>query len=80
MNAQFKSVFAKDDDDTPTPNLNRLPYPQIGSLTVITEGVEKLLENLVTHKASGPDKIPNHYLKMNATRTAGHLHPIIADR
>ena len=33
------------------------------NITISIEGVEKLLDNINIHKASGPDKIPNIILK-----------------
>ena len=36
---------------------------KLPDLTIKTEGVEKLLINIVTSKACGPDNIPNIILK-----------------
>ena len=36
---------------------------KLPDLTIKTEGVEKLLKNIVTSKACGPDNIPNIILK-----------------
>ena len=38
---------------------------KLPDLTIKTEGVEKLLKNIVTFKACGPDKIPNIILRKN---------------
>ena len=38
-------------------------YPNIENITISIEGVEKLIDNINIHKASGPDKIQNIILK-----------------
>ena len=48
-------------DHLPTMSLPR--YPNIENITISIEGVEKLLDSINIHKASGPDKIPNIILK-----------------
>ena len=49
------------DDDTD--HLPHSKYPNVENITISIEGVEKLLDNINIHKASGQDKIPNIILK-----------------
>ena len=63
LNHQFKSVFTMDDDTDHLPTMSHPKYPNIENITISIEGVEKLLDNINIHKASGPDKIPNIILK-----------------
>jgi hypothetical protein len=39
------------------------PHPVIQSLTITTPGIQKLLDNINPHKASGPDNISGRILK-----------------
>ena len=52
-----------DDDTDHLPTMSHPKYPNIENITISIEGVEKLLDNINIHKASGPDKIPNIILK-----------------
>ena len=52
-----------DDDTDHLPTMSHHKYPNIENITISIEGVEKLLDNINIHKASGPDKIPNIILK-----------------
>ena len=63
LNHQFKSVFTMDDDTDHLPTMSHPKYPNIENITISIEGVEKLLDNINIHKASGPDKVPNIILK-----------------
>ena len=61
MLKEFSSVFTHED-------INSIPWlgpaeQKISDITVTEEGVSKLLANIKTHKASGPDKISNRVLK-----------------
>ena len=49
---------------------------KLPDLTIKTEGVEKLLKNIVTSKACGPDNIPNIILKMCVAPLAPGLRTI----
>ena len=49
------------DDDSD--HLSTMSYPNIENIAISTEGVEKLLDSINIHKASGLDKIPNIILK-----------------
>ena len=62
LNAQFKSFFTKDDFSGAL-EFEGVPQPSIDNLTVTAEGLTKLLKNLNTKKACGPDAIPNIFLK-----------------
>ena len=70
LNAQFKSVFVQESQSGPVPSLSGTPFANIRDLHITTKGVEKLLENLNVHKASGPDQIPNTILKNTAKQIA----------
>ena len=63
LSHQFKSVFTIDDDTDRLPTMSHPKYPNIENITISIKGVEKLLDNINIHKASGPDKIPNIILK-----------------
>ena len=52
-----------EDDTDHLPTMSHSKYPNIENITISIEGVEKLLNNIDIHKASGPDKIPNIILK-----------------
>ena len=52
------------DPDEKLPNVSGKSYPNMFDLHIMVEGVEKQLLNLVLSKASGPDRIPNMYLKI----------------
>lgn len=65
---QFKSVFTKS-SSRPLPHL-KPPSPDIQPITISEPGVAKLLHQLKTNKASGPDAIPNIVLKTLADTIA----------
>ena len=44
--------------------------PTIGDLKITTKGVEKQLSTLNINKASGPDQIPNIFLRQTAKESA----------
>ncbi len=62
MNAQFQSVFTREDTSA-LPELPESNHPNIGDLDITPAGIIKLLKNLQTNKASGPDGLPNLILK-----------------
>ena len=74
LNTQFSSVFNKNEDKTTIKNKGPSPYPSMDSITVSTEGVQKLLDGLNIHKASGPDGIPSRLLK----ELSHELAPVLA--
>ena len=55
----YTMVFTMDDDTDHLPTMSHPKYPNIENINISIEGVEKLLDNISIHKASGPDKIPN---------------------
>jgi hypothetical protein len=62
LNEQFKSVFTTESIDN-IPNKGVSPHPVIPSLTITTPAIQKLLNNINPHKASGPDNISGRILK-----------------
>ena len=72
---QFKSMFTQGDDSYITPPTNQT-IPNCQPIIINTAGVAKLLSNIQTHKASGPDNIPNTVLKTcTDTIAPSHWHP-----
>ena len=63
LNAQFSSVFNKDEQTSTIPDKGPSPYPGITTVTVGLDGVQKLLAGLQIHKATGPDNISCRTLK-----------------
>ena len=63
---QFSSVFTKPKEGD-MPNVKRHVDSSLTDITIATPGVAKLLRNIKTSKASGPDNIPNIVLKECAT-------------
>jgi hypothetical protein len=55
-------VFTKDDGN-PSPHVFRYVNEPINNLTITEEGTQKLLNNIQTSKATGPDNLPNRVLK-----------------
>ena len=69
---QFKSVFTREENKTllkTTKHISR----SIPDLEIRSEGIEKLLKNINSFKASGPDNIPNRILKECAKQLAPGL-------
>lgn len=62
LNRQFCSVFTNENDSN-LPDLGSSDIPDINDIEISTEGVLKLLNDLKTHKAAGPDGIPARVLK-----------------
>ena len=72
LNNQFESVFTNETiDDIPT--LQGEKQPSAKPIQIEVNGVEKLLKNIKTNKASGPDNIPNQLLKETASEIAPAL-------
>ena len=59
---QFCSVFTKD-NNTPPPTIPGTPYPEVEPLRIDQKGIEKLLNNLNSSKATGPDNLPSQVFK-----------------
>jgi hypothetical protein len=70
LNDKFKSVFTREDTSEPLPNMGDLKYSSIENIKIECKGVEKLLKNINTDKASGPDNISNKVLKSCAEELA----------
>ena len=73
LNEQFSSVFTRE-DSTDVPDLGPSPFKEMPPIKIGKAGVLKLLKNLKTRKASGPDKIPAILLKT----CAEELTPMLA--
>ncbi len=73
LNNQYYSVFTTE-NMADIPNMEGTPYPTIDQLMIDTEGVQKLLDDINTGKASGPDGIPSYVLK----ELSEELAPIIS--
>ncbi|XP_072181422.1 uncharacterized protein [Diadema setosum] len=69
LNRQFSSVFSID-DGAPIPDLEDKEYPTMDNIQVSENGVIKLLKNLKSFTASGPDGIPTMLLKQAAVDIA----------
>ena len=71
LNKQLQSVCVKED--------HKIPVPKLGDTTahtdlkITTKGAEKQLSTLIISKASGPDQIPNIFLKQTAKESASVL-------
>jgi hypothetical protein len=62
LNEQFQSVFTTESIDN-IPNKGVSPHPGIQSFAITTPGIQKLLNRINPHKASGPDNISGRILK-----------------
>ena len=62
LNAQFQSVFVKDDKKGTSPIPTGESFPAIDNINISARGVEKLLSKLAVNKASGPDQLLNYCL------------------
>ena len=62
LNNQFSSVYTKE-GDTPLPEMGTSPHPDSPNISITLNGVEKLLNKINPHKATGPDEIPTRLLK-----------------
>ncbi|XP_028403960.1 uncharacterized protein LOC114526557 [Dendronephthya gigantea] len=69
LSNQFQQVFTQE-DLTSIPNKGHSEIPMMSSILFNKDGVEKLLKNLDSKKASGPDKIPTTLLKETASEIA----------
>ena len=81
LNDQFKSVFTQE-DMTNFPSKGNSPFPQMPNIKISQAGVFKLLKNLDTSKATGPDSIPAYVLKTAAeeiTPTLTHIFQLSLD-
>ena len=69
LNRQFTSVFSSD-NGAPLPDLGVSNHPTMDNISVSVNGVIKLLKNLKSFAASGPDGIPTMLLKQTAEEIA----------
>lgn len=53
-------------------------YPTVPEITIIREGIVKLLKNLITNKAAGPDDLAPTILKELSTEIASILQKTFA--
>ena len=72
LNEQFKSVFTEE-DLTNIPDKGTSTTPSMPEIKFDWKGVHKLLKNLKTLKATGPDSIPAFILKAAADELAPAL-------
>ena len=72
-NRQFQSAFTRETDDE-IPSKGTSPFTPTGEITVDSNGVLKLLNNLKIHKAPGPDGLSARVLKICSSEIA----PILA--
>ena len=72
LNDQFSSVFTREDTAS-IPELGPSPFKEMPPIKVSEAGVLKLLKDLKTRKASGPDEIPAIMLKTCAEEIAPML-------
>jgi hypothetical protein len=76
LSRQFQSVFTKEDNTYIPQMTDTQRLPPIGSLTISTAGVEKLLGGIDLKKASGPDEIPCRIMKDASAEIAPFLRDI----
>ncbi len=72
LNEQFRTAFTAEDKSR-VPSKGDSPFPAMDDIQVGKEGVHKLLRNLQTDKAMGPDSIPAFILKTAADELAPML-------
>lgn len=69
LNEQFQRAFTTEDTSR-IPSMGDSPFPAMDDIHIDEGGVRKLLRNLKTDKATGPDSIPAFILKMAADQLA----------
>jgi hypothetical protein len=75
LNEQFQSVFTSEYDD-PIPDKGTSKHLNIPPLTISIPGIKQLLNNINSHKATGPDNISGRVLKELQDKTAPMLNLI----
>ena len=73
LNKQFQSAFTRENPVPPDVKDRPSPYPTAPDISISTEGVQKMLQNLKPHKAAGPDEISPRVLKELAPTIAPTL-------
>ena len=69
LNEQFSTVFTQDPPGS-MPDKGPSFFPSMSQIDISTPGVKKVLDNLKSHKASGPDSIPTIVLKEQSNEIA----------
>ena len=69
LNEQFQSVFTPITEE-PIPDKGNSTHPIINKLHITTPGIEKLLNKINPHEATGPDNISGRLLKEMQTQIA----------
>jgi len=69
LNSFFSSIFINNTSTQP-PHLEESSISDITPINVDMHGVKSLLDNLDPHKATGPDNIPAHLLKLLSSELA----------
>ena len=69
LNEQFVSAYTREDKSN-IPRKGPSQHPTMDSIRVYYKGVLKLLRDLKTHKATGPDELPAFILKTAANQLA----------
>ena len=72
INNHFSSVFTREHSDG-FPKMSNPPPSQSNDIQVQVEGVASLLNDLQSHKACGPDRIPPRLLRETANNVAPAL-------
>lgn len=72
LNNQFESIFTNENTGN-LPKISDKQYPKTTHLQIQLAGVTKLLKNINTSKANGPDNIPCRVLKEAADQIAPYL-------
>jgi hypothetical protein len=72
LNDQFHSIYTRE-DMTSMPENGQSPYPDMPDIHIGEAGVLKLLNNITSHKATGPDGIPARLLHEYANHIAPAL-------
>jgi hypothetical protein len=65
----FLQAFTPATDDA-VPNKGQSQHPQMPDIIITENGINKLLQNINIHKASGPDNIHGRILKECTTQIA----------
>ena len=71
LNEYFSSMFTSSDQAIPDKGIS--PYPSMSDINITANGVNKLLSDLRTNKAHGPDGIPAKLLKTVANELSPAL-------
>jgi len=67
LNEQFKKAFSIETSSEQIPDKGKSSYPLMNNISISESGVTKLLQNINSHKATGPDEICGRVLKELST-------------